>query len=224
MEKEVTQRNNSRNKLRRKGNREGFLRRKKEENVILIDGENFVHKLVENLRRQGLLKSRSDLTKVDMLQLMSFAKKPTINYYSTTVRVSSESELFDKAQELMEWNEKWTPQLVAQGVNIIKAGYLRGRDGKTCPNCGVKSEILLEKGVDVRIAVDIIWLANKKHHIYVLSSDTDLMPAIERAVSTGCAVTYVAFPGETVESMERMASETILLTDEQIKKAFREAK
>jgi len=191
-------------------------------NIILIDGENFTHNLIRNLKSQNLLRSRSGLSKLNIAHITYFAKNSVINYYSTMVRIPKKSPLFGKAQKITKWNAKWAPYIANQGVNIIKAGLLRVRDGKTCQECGAQSEILLEKGVDVRVAIDIISLSGKNHKTFILSSDTDLVPAIDRAVRLGHKVFYVAFPGEVVNSIARVASGVIVLENKQIKRAYKD--
>jgi|GEM_PF-6739915 len=200
--------------------RGGFSRTNKD--IILIDGENFTHNLVRNLKSQGLVRSRSALGKLNIAHITYFAKNPAINYYSNMVRVPKASPLFRKAQNITKWNAKWIPYIANQGTKIIKAGLLRVRDGKTCPKCGTKSEVLLEKGVDVRVAIDILSLSGKNHRLFIFSSDTDLMPAIERAVSMGHKVFYVAFPGDIVTSLVKVASGVIVLKNSQVKKAYKD--
>lgn len=50
-----------------------------------------------------------------------------------------------------------------------------------------------EKGVDVRLALDIYRLASEQgfQKIILLSSDADLLPAVELAQKVGCVVEYV---------------------------------
>jgi len=200
--------------------RGGFLHKNKD--IILVDGENFTHNLVRNLKSQGLVRSRTGLSKLNMAHITYFAKGAAINYYSNMIRVPKTSPLFSRAQNITKWNAKWIPYITNQGIRIIKAGLLRVRDGKTCQKCGAKSEVLLEKGVDVRVAIDIISLSGKNHQLLVLSSDTDLVPAIERAVSMGHEVIYVAFPGDIVTSLTKASSSVIILKNNQIKRAFKD--
>jgi uncharacterized LabA/DUF88 family protein len=192
-------------------------------NYVLIDGENFVHKLVENLRKQNLVKSRLSLGRIDIKQLFGFAKNATINYYTTIIRVSSKSKSYNKISRITKWNSKWIPSLKFQGVYIIKAGFLRVRDGKKCIKCGAKTEVLIEKGVDVGLAVDIVTLAEKGSRVFVVSSDTDLIPAIKRARQQGIVIIYVAFPNEVISSLKKISNETVVLDNRMIKKAYREA-
>jgi uncharacterized LabA/DUF88 family protein len=187
---------------------------------ILIDGENFTHKLVGNLKAQKLIRTRSQLTKINIKKLLDFASNAKIQYYTTEIRVSKYSKLFKKADLIRKWNSRWVPYLKNQGVEFIKAGFLRVRDGKRCVKCGAKSEVLIEKGVDVRLAVDIVSLADNNSMVYLLSSDTDLLPAIEKAVDKGTEVVYVSFYGDDVISLRKVVTRTITLANSKIKKVF----
>ncbi len=53
-----------------------------------------------------------------------------------------------------------------------------------------------EKGVDVRLAVEMIRLAREDRYdqAYLISSDTDLVPAVEEVQRLGKAVQYVGTP------------------------------
>jgi uncharacterized LabA/DUF88 family protein len=190
---------------------------------VLIDGENFVHKLVENLKKQKLAASRFSIGGIDIEQLFDFARGANVNYYTTAIRVPASSQSYKKVARIIKWNSRWIPSLKFQGVNIIKAGFLRVRDGKKCAKCGAKTEVLMEKGVDVGLAVDIVVLAEKGSKIFVVSSDTDLIPAIKRARQRGVIVVYVAFPGEMLSSLRELSNETIVLDNRIIKKAYKEA-
>lgn len=59
-----------------------------------------------------------------------------------------------------------------------------------CPECGVVSERLGEKGVDVNLATDLIDLAHERHYDIgvVVSTDTDFEPAIMLAEELGVRV------------------------------------
>jgi uncharacterized LabA/DUF88 family protein len=190
---------------------------------VLIDGENFVHKLVHSLKVQGLIKTRKNLKNFSVVDLLSFTGSNEILYYSTTLRVPKASDFYKKALVIKSWNSWWIPYLISQGITIIKAGFLRVRDGKRCQKCGAKTDILLEKGVDVRLAVDIVSFANKNSLIYILSSDTDLLPAIQRARAKNAEVIYVAFPNEVVSAIVKESSSTVVLDVKQIKKAYKAA-
>jgi uncharacterized LabA/DUF88 family protein len=82
--------------------------------------------------------------------------------------------------------------------------------------------VLIEKGVDVGLAVDIVTLSEKGSKIFVVSSDTDLIPAIKRARQRGITVIYVAFPGEVISSLKKLSNKTVVLDSQVIKRAYKE--
>lgn len=66
-----------------------------------------------------------------------------------------------------------------QGVNL-KLGILVERE-RTCDKCGYTEYFLLEKGVDVQLAVDMIKKAEEDSYdvAYLVSADSDFVPAVE---------------------------------------------
>lgn len=73
------------------------------------------------------------------------------------------------------------------------------------------SRVLVEKGVDVRIATDLIVGAvnNRYDHAYLLSADGDFSYVIQDAIALGKRV-FVATPGESYH-LKQVASSYILL-------------
>ena len=86
-------------------------------------------------------------------------------------------------------------------------GYLLKSDG-----------VFHEKGVDVQIAVDMLVAAyeNLCDRIYLVSSDTDLLPAIEKAQEKGKTVIYVGFSHRMSRALVAMCKETQSLTKEML--------
>jgi uncharacterized LabA/DUF88 family protein len=64
------------------------------------------------------------------------------------------------------------------------------------------------KGVDVNIAIDLLVAAyeNLCERLYLVSSDTDLIPAIAKAQEKGITVVYVHFPIECVKPWSQCAA------------------
>ncbi len=209
--------------LGRKEHRGGILRGS--DTLVLIDGEKFVHRAEEVLRESGLIKSRKDLRKIDYGLLFGFAKKARKNYYSTILRaVPKNHVLYRRVEDVRLWQRKWVPYMISQGVNYVRAGYLRARDGKECAWCGKTTDVLVEKGVDVRIAVDMVEKARKGMTFYLVSSDTDLLPAIESARRQGARVVYVAFEQKVIKLISVHVDETIVINNKTIVRAFKEVR
>src|SRR5207249_3346203 len=98
---------------------------------------------------------------------------------------------------------------------IYSLGYLLKSDGK-----------FHEKGVDVQIAVDMLVAAyeNQCDHIYLVSSDTDLIPAIHKAQEKGKTVVYVGFSHQVSRALVDSCKETQTLTKDQLLPFIQEQK
>lgn len=71
-----------------------------------------------------------------------------------------------------------------------------------------------EKGVDVRIAVDILRgaIKNEYHRCFIISSDTDLIPAILDAKKEGKKIVYVGFENFKSNALKANCTKTVLIT------------
>ena len=90
----------------------------------------------------------------------------------------------------------------------VQRGYLMKNDG-----------VYHEKGVDVKIAVDLLVGAyeNLYDTAVLISSDTDLIPAIEKVKQLGKDIEYIGFSHKPSHGLIRSATETRLLTKNDIK-------
>lgn len=86
-------------------------------------------------------------------------------------------------------------------------GYLLKSDGK-----------YHEKGVDVQIAVDLLIATyeNKCDRIILISSDTDLIPAIRQAKKKGKSVEYIGFSHKPSLALVANCNISRLLTKEDV--------
>lgn len=82
----------------------------------------------------------------------------------------------------------------------------------------LKTDRYHEKGVDVNISVDILVGAyeNLCERFVIVSSDTDLLPAIIKAKEKGKEIEYVGFSHQPSFALIRYASETRLLRKEDL--------
>lgn len=181
----------------------GFLILKmKNRALILIDGSNFFFKLKE-LELGKLLKF--DFAKFADY-LIDDDKKVEVRYYIGKIRQDKTKKskiLFDAQQRLLG-------QLRKAKVRYC-FGYLLKSNGK-----------YHEKGVDVQIAVDMIVAAyeNLCDKIILISSDTDLAPAIAKAREKNKIVEYVGFSHNPSVAMVSFCSRSRLLTKNELEKFF----
>lgn len=148
---------------------------KNKRSIILIDGSNFFYKL-KDLNLHNLLQ----------FDFSGFAKMLSkdhsiinASYYVGAVRTDGTK----KTQQMLSNQQKLLAHLKNNGFNYV-LGYLLKSDGDWH-----------EKGVDVNIAVDILVATyeNICDRIILVSSDTDLLPAIKKARGKGKVVEYIGF-------------------------------
>jgi len=77
-----------------------------------------------------------------------------------------------------------------------------------------------EKGVDVQIAVDIVRgsIKNEYDKFYLVSSDTDLLPAIRTARDEGKEVIYIGFESFISRALLKNCSSYLIIKKDQILK------
>ena len=166
--------------------------------IVLIDGSNFYFKL-KDLKLQNLLD----------FDFTSFATKLAdgyriahATYYVGKVRTDGTEHtqrLFNNQRKLFAYLKKH--------AFSYSLGYLLKSDGR-----------MHEKGVDVNIAVDILVATyeNLCDRIIVVSSDTDLLPAIKKAKEKGKIVEYVGFSHKVSVALVANCSATTLLKREDL--------
>ncbi len=168
--------------------------------LILIDGSNFYFKL-KDLKLHNLLSF--NFTK--FVNFLTHSSKNTdICYYVGRIKQDST----EKTDKLFNAQQKLIGNLKKHKIRF-SLGYL------------LKSgDVFHEKGVDVQIAVDMVVAAyeQKFDKILVVSSDTDLAPAIKKAREKGKVVKYVGFSHMPSVAMVSFCTESVLLTKEDITK------
>ena len=192
--------------------------------IIYLDGENVVHQIMDVLRRSGRFQTRDDLLKVNLVELITQLVGPVdfkVKYYTTTLQlVKTDEDMEKRSADMIAWTAKWVNHLTEQGIEVIKAGKLMARDGITCKNCGHREPVFREKGVDVRLAVDLVVDSDTDKTLVIWSSDGDLLPAIEVAKSRGARVKNLAHKDQLNWGLARQAGEWQTYKDGQLIKIF----
>lgn len=167
--------------------------------IVLVDGSNFYFKL-KDLKLHHLLGfDFSGFTKY----LAKEFEIAQATYYVGAVRTDGTA----KVAQMFNNQRKLFAHL-KQHKFKYSLGYLLKSGGK-----------FHEKGVDVNMAVDILVATyeNLCDHIIVVSSDTDLLPAIKQAKKKGKTVEYVGFSHQPSVAMVANCSKSRLLTKEDLK-------
>lgn len=190
---------------------------------LLIDGENYVHSLVGSLKASNSIRNRRSLHKIN-LKILFESQDVDVSqafYYMTRIQLPDPGhKLYNVANQMRLWNKRWLPYHANQGVALVRAGLLKVRDGKTCKFCGKSTEILLEKGVDVRLAVDLL---QSKGTTYLFSSDSDLIPAVVAAKQNQVEVVYIYIEGQKNHALDKVANRSEVISNIQVAKAYEEA-
>ena len=166
--------------------------------IILIDGSNFYFKLRDLSLHDLLFFNFSQFAHL----LVGEQRLIHATYYVGAIRTDGTQP----TQRLFNQQRKLLAHLKQQGLTYT-LGYLLKSKG-----------VYHEKGVDVQIAVDMLVAAyeNLCNTIYLVSSDTDLIPAIEKAQEKGKKVVYVGFSHRVSIALTASCQETRTLTREDL--------
>lgn len=166
--------------------------------IIIIDGSNFYFKL-KDLKLQNLL--NFDLSQF-IKKLVGQGKLISCTYYVGKIRTDGS----EKTQQLFNNQRKLFSHLKKNKIRY-SLGYLLKANGN-----------FHEKGVDVNIAVDMLVATYEKlcDHIVLISSDTDLLPAIKKARHKGLIIEYIGFAHKPSLAMVANCSKSRLLKKEDL--------
>ncbi|UZE93484.1 MAG: NYN domain-containing protein [Candidatus Nealsonbacteria bacterium] len=181
-----------------------IFKNKKEKVAVYIDGSNFY----------GYLKDKEIAfprgTKFDFKKFVNFLvgdkrKLVSKRYYTGVFRNLDGT---DKSKNLVRGQQKFFSNLKNDGF-IIKRGRIMPID-----------KTYKEKGTDVKIAVDLIVGAVDDLYdtAILVSSDTDLIPAIRYVKYKGKKIEYVGFAHSPSLGIQKYANLSRLLLPEDIEK------
>lgn len=186
--------------------------------MLFIDGRIFLSKISEIIN--------PDLNKKEVIDFSIYNFKGIIDKVLKDLiidrkifyfgKLLEHPETLEKSRELIEKQRKLKTHLENQGFEVILAGRVRGHIEK----CQKGHEILTfkEKGVDVRIAVDMITLACK-HELKIAiigSSDSDLQPAVKELKENGVERIYLGFGSTPNKGLTSTTNRTILIRNSEV--------
>ena len=167
--------------------------------AIFIDGGNFYRRI----RQDNLIPKGTKFSYAKFAEFLARGRVVSLkSYYIGIVRNYDKTII---SQKMVESQQKLLS-------NIMNVGYEIKR-GKI-----VYDNKIREKGVDVNIAIDLVIGAveNKYDTAIIVSSDTDLIPAIKYIRSKGKTVEYVGFAKSPSLGMIKESDDRILLIKEQM--------
>lgn len=169
--------------------------------AVFIDGGNFYHKLKElNIKNKSQFGYRQLAEWLARDRALVYA-----GYYVGIVRAKPNDA---KGQQLRAGQVGLFNFLrSAKQHFVIRQGYLMNNNGK-----------YHEKGVDVQLAVDLLVGAyeNTYDTAIILSSDTDLIPAVKKVKELGKSVEYIGFAHRPTIALQTHATLSRLLIKEEI--------
>lgn len=174
--------------------------------LIFIDGNNFYNGI------KALINDNSiSLLKFDYTKFGEFLCKENtcveIRYYIGAITRSNDK----KSEEMYANQQRLIALLQKHNVSVTLGTIIRHPD-----------KTFHEKGVDVRIAVEMIRLArlNKYDKAILISSDTDLVPAVEEVQQAGKKVLYVGFPHNQSFGLTKSTDDLLILRKDDLLSFF----
>ncbi len=184
--------------------------------IVLIDGENLLYGL-RQLVGGSERASREAFEGYDFRglieELLADELPSEILWFGARLRrYGSTPELITKTEKAIYLQSKLVSSLQSQKITFIKVGYLRAREADPCVNCGAAEWKMLEKGVDVGLAVRMIQEAASGREIVLMSADTDLLPAVRASKKTGSKVMYIGYEYQPINALSQQAYATRVIT------------
>ena len=177
---------------------------------IFIDGGNFYFKLKE---LNSCFNNEFSLLNFQFRKFAEWLVTPNnlieIRYYLGAIKRERNNP---KSEKLYANQQKLIGKLQQQNINITLGQIIRHPD-----------KSYHEKGVDVRLAVEMIRFARQdKYDIaYLISSDTDLVAAVEEVQAFGKNVCYIGIPKGQSFGLSKVADDVRLLRPEEIENFLR---
>lgn len=185
-----------------------IILKKQEAVAIYIDGNNFYKYLKD---KEIAFPKGVKFDYGGFIKFLTRGRKlASKRYYVGIARNFDGSE---KSTRIVKGQQKFLSKIENEGF-VIKRGRVIYDKGK-----------IREKGTDVKIAIDLIVgaIENKYDTAILVSSDTDLIPAIKYLKYKNKRFEYVGFSHSPSLGMQKFADLSILLLPEDIEK-FKEAR
>ena len=176
---------------------------------VFIDGSNFYFKLKELNSR---LDDKFSLLDFNFKKFAEWLVSPNelveIRYYLGAIKRERNNL---KSEQMYANQQRLIGKLQQQNIFITLGQVIRHPD-----------KSYHEKGVDVRLAVEMIRFArlDKYDLSYLLSSDTDLIAAVEEVQSFGKKVQYVGISKGQSFGLSSVADDVRLLRQEEMGQFF----
>lgn len=187
-------------------------------NIVYIDGENLSYAIREASDAAGFGYDRECLKGYDyrglIADVLGDMNIEAIYWFGARLKVRSDGlAMAEKRNRFNRYQTSLINNLGKQGIDFIKVGYLRAREGDPCSRCNFAEMRFTEKGVDIGMAVKMIEDADNTLNAIVISADTDLMPALDAIKRRGATITYLSYENRPIVSIYKRASVTHTITN-----------
>ena len=183
--------------------------------LLLIDGENLKGKIKAVFKAAGLPKPvwhqyDFDALFTEVLQGISVDRR--IFYFG---RIKEHPQSKEKSKELIEEQRLLKSHLEHQGFLVVLAGRVRGQMEDVR---GKQLLVFKEKGVDVKIAVDMVSQScdGSLKEVILASSDSDLQPALEEIRKRKTQSMYLGFENQPNKGLSYTTNKTILFRNSEV--------
>lgn len=183
---------------------------------LLIDGENLKGKIktvFKEARKDKPVWHEYDFKGLFDKVLSGITIGRKIFYFA---RIKEHGSSKEKSQQLIQEQRLLKTHLEVQCFYVILSGRVRGQmeDGQG----GKRVLVFKEKGVDVKIAVDMVSFScdKKANEIILGSSDSDLQPAIKEVRDRKISCVYLGFEAQPNKGMTFTTNRTILIRNSEI--------
>ena len=184
--------------------------------VLFIDGENFKGKI------RGVFKSVGKKTPIwheydfrGLLdQVLGGLQMDSRTFYFARLKEHESSR--EKSKKLIEEQRLMKTHLESQGFEVILTGRVRGQMEEI--SGGKQALVFKEKGVDVKIAVDMVSYAcdHRASEIIIGSSDSDLQPAIQEVKERKVGCVYLGFELQPNKGLSYTTGRAILIRNSEV--------
>ncbi|MFA5995837.1 MAG: NYN domain-containing protein [Patescibacteria group bacterium] len=181
--------------------------------VLLIDGENFKAKIAAVFKTHK--KSRPtwhtyNFNSLFQAILSDLHIDHKIFYFA---KIKEDPRTKNKSKQLIEEQRLLKTHLEKTGFSVTLSGRVRGH----MENGAL---VFKEKGVDVKIAVDMVSFACDQvvKNILLASSDSDLQPAVQEIKKRHVNCIYIGFENQPNKGLTYTTQQTILIRDYEVLK------
>lgn len=184
--------------------------------ILFIDGENFIKKIRTVFGAEK--KSKPQLDAYNFKGLLGKVLKDinidkTIFYFA---HLKEHPDTKEKSKQLIEDQRLLKNHLQKQGFEVALSGRVRGHIEEDAR--GKKSLVFKEKGVDVKVAVDMVVAAcdGTLKMAIIGSSDSDLQPAIAELRKRNVERIYLGFEMMPNKGLTFTTNRTILIRNSEV--------